>query len=252
MQDRNIIEVKDLSVRYHTYRSKRRTLRESAIRSILRRDQRVHVDALTDLTFEVARGQCLGVIGRNGAGKSTLCLILSRIMDPTAGTVDIRGNVSALLALGAGFQSDLAGSDNIELNCAFLGLTSREIRERCDTIVEFSGLGEAIGQPVRTYSAGMRARLAFSIAQSIQPEVLIIDELMGVGDEDFLRKSTARMKEVIDASQALIVVSHQMDTIRSLCDRVVWLENGKLRASGDVETVIEAYLTDSNAAAGPP
>ncbi len=243
MKSENIIEVRDLNVRYRTYRSKRRTLRESAIRSLLNRDERVVVHALKDVSFEVPRGQCLGVVGQNGAGKSTLCLVLSRIMDPTSGSVEVRGNVSALLTLGAGFQTDLTGADNIELNCAFLGLTPSEIRDQYESIVEFSGLGDAIGQPVRTYSNGMRARLAFSIAQSIQPEVLVIDELMGVGDEDFRTKSTARMKELIAASQALIVVSHNMDTVRSLCDRVVWLHHGELRAAGGVEEVVSEYVS---------
>ncbi len=246
MKSHNIIEVRDLSVCYRTYRSKRKTLRESAIRTLLKRDERVEVHALRNVSFEVAKGQCLGVVGRNGAGKSTLCLILSRIMDPTSGTIDVRGNVSALLSLGAGFQTDLTGADNIELNCAFLGLTPSEVREQFDSIVDFSGLEETVGQPVRTYSAGMRARLAFSIAQSIQPEVLVIDELMGVGDEDFKQKSTARMKELIAASQALIVVSHQMETIRSLCDRVVWLEKGELQANGEVDEVVERYLAAAN------
>lgn len=246
MKPHNIIEVRDLSVCYRTYRSKRKTLRESAIRTLLKRDERVEVHALRNVSFEVAKGQCLGVVGRNGAGKSTLCLILSRIMDPTSGTIDVRGNVSALLSLGAGFQTDLTGADNIELNCAFLGLTPSEVREQFDSIVDFSGLKETVGQPVRTYSAGMRARLAFSIAQSIQPEVLVIDELMGVGDEDFKQKSTARMKELIAASQALIVVSHQMETIRSLCDRVVWLEKGELQANGEVDDVVERYLAAAN------
>lgn len=246
MKPHNIIEVRDLSVCYRTYRSKRKTLRESAIRTLLKRDERVEVHALRNVSFEVAKGQCLGVVGRNGAGKSTLCLILSRIMDPTSGTIDVRGNVSALLSLGAGFQTDLTGADNIELNCAFLGLTPSEVREQFDSIVDFSGLKDTVGQPVRTYSAGMRARLAFSIAQSIQPEVLVIDELMGVGDEDFKQKSTARMKELIAASQALIVVSHQMETIRSLCDRVVWLEKGELQANGEVDDVVERYLAAAN------
>ncbi|MBI3178937.1 MAG: ABC transporter ATP-binding protein [Deltaproteobacteria bacterium] len=247
MTGSHIIAVEKLCVIYKTYRSKRRTLRESAIRSLLRRDERVEVRALRDVSFTVRQGESLGVVGRNGAGKSTLCMVLTRIMDPTSGQVDVRGTVSALLALGAGFQVDLAGSDNILLNGAFLGLTLDQIRAKYDDIVAFSGLGDAIRQPVRTYSSGMRARLAFSIAQSIQPEVLVIDELMGVGDEDFKKKSTARMKELMASSQALIVVSHEMATIRSLCSRVVWLEQGRLVAEGPAEEIVERYCSAATA-----
>ncbi len=242
MSSADIITVESLCVSYKTYRSKRRTLRESAIRTLLRRDERVVVRALHDVSFRVQQGESLGIVGRNGAGKSTLCLVLSHIMDPTSGRVDVKGTVSALLTLGAGFQLDLAGSDNILLNGAFLGLTVEQIRAKYDDIVAFSGLGDSIRQPVRTYSAGMRARLAFSIAQAMQPEILVIDELMGVGDQEFKKKSTARMKELIAASQALIVVSHEMETIRSLCSRVVWLEQGRLVAEGPADDMVARYL----------
>jgi ABC-type polysaccharide/polyol phosphate transport system ATPase subunit len=223
------------------YKSRRRSLREALFRSLLRRDELVDVWALRDVSFNLVQGGSLGVVGDNGAGKSTLCLLLSQIMAPTSGSVKVEGKVSALLTLGAGFQADLSGRDNIFLNGIYLGFSNQEIQERFDEIVEFSELGEFIDLPVRTYSSGMRARLAFSIAASIRPEILIIDELMGVGDRKFQQKSTARMKEMIAESQALVVVSHNMATIRELCSRAVWLDKGKLMAEGPTEEVVSQY-----------
>jgi len=241
MKDGNIIEARDIGMLYRVHKSRRHSLREALFRSLLGRDELVEVWALKNVSFEVGRGESLGIIGDNGAGKSTLCLLLSRIMDPTAGEVDVAGRVSALLTIGAGFQSDLTGRDNIFLNGVYMGFATDEIRSRFDEIVEFSELGEFIDMPVRTYSSGMRARLAFSIAASVRPEILIIDEVMGVGDRKFRKKSQARMKEIIGESKALVVVSHSMATIRDLCSRVVWLEKGKLAAQGPVDEIVAKY-----------
>lgn len=241
MNPENVIEVLDASMKYRVYKSRRRSVRESFFRTILRREERVDVLALHNISFDMKRGESLGIIGDNGAGKSTLCLLLSQIMAPTSGKVEISGKVSALLSIGVGFQADLTGRDNIFLNGIFLGYTRNEIRGRFEEIVEFSELKEVIDLPVRTYSSGMRARLAFSIAASIKPEILIIDEVMGVGDRNFTRKSTARMKEMISESKALVVVSHSMHTIRSLCSRVIWLDHGMLVANGPVEEVVSVY-----------
>jgi len=241
MSRENFIEVRDVSMRYRVPKSRRKSLRESVFRKLLRRDEIVDVWALKDISFDVGPGESLGVIGDNGAGKSTLCLLLSRIMAPTSGTVEVAGKVSALLTLGAGFQWDLTGRDNVFLAGIYLGFKMEEIREKFDEILEFSELGEFIDMPVRAYSAGMRARLAFSIAASIRPEILIIDELMGVGDIRFQEKSTARMKELIAESQVLVVVSHNMATIRSLCSRVIWLDQGRIVALGPAEEVVSKY-----------
>jgi len=237
----NVIEVRSASMHYIAYRSRRRSLREAVFRTALRKDERVDVWALRDVSFEVKRGESLGIIGDNGAGKSTLCLLLSKIMAPTSGSVEVDGRVSALLTLGAGFQTDLTGRDNMFLNGVYLGFTVEDMRAKMDEIIEFSELREFIDMPVRTYSSGMRMRLAFSIAASVKPEILIIDELMGVGDRKFQQKSKARMKELMGESKALVVVSHTMDTIRDLCSRAVWLEKGKLIAAGPVEEVIKNY-----------
>jgi ABC-type polysaccharide/polyol phosphate transport system ATPase subunit len=237
----NVIEVRDASMRYRVHKSRRRSLREAVFRSLLRRDEVIDIWALKEVSFDLERGGSLGIIGDNGAGKSTLCLLLSQIMAPTSGSVEVSGRVSALLTLGAGFQPDLTGLDNIFLNGIYLGFSKDEIQEKFDEIVGFSELGEFIDLPVRTYSSGMRARLAFSIAASIKPEILIIDELMGVGDRQFQQKSTARMKELIGESKALVVVSHAMGTVRELCSQTIWLDKGQIVASGPTEEVVSQY-----------
>jgi ABC-2 type transport system ATP-binding protein len=241
MNSENVIEVRNASMHYRVYKSRRRSFREALFRSLFRRDERIDVWALRDISFDVKRGESLGVIGDNGAGKTTLCLLISQIMEPTGGKVKVAGRVSALLTLGAGFQTDLSGRDNIFLNGIYLGYTRKEIQDRYQEILDFSELGEFIDLPVRTYSSGMRLRLAFSIAATIRPEILIIDELIGVGDRNFRKKSTSRMKEMIAESQALVVVSHSMSTIRALCSRVLWLDKGQLIANGPVEEVIGQY-----------
>jgi ABC-2 type transport system ATP-binding protein/lipopolysaccharide transport system ATP-binding protein len=241
MSDAAVIQVRSASVRYRTYKSRRRSLREAFFRSLLKRDERIDVWALKDVSFQVRQGEALGVIGANGAGKSTLCLLLSQIMAPTSGEVKVDGQVSALLTLGAGFQLDLTGRDNIFLSGIYMGHSMERMRALYREIVEFAGIEEAIDLPVRTYSSGMRARLAFSIAASIRPEILILDELMGVGDLKFQKKSTERMRELIAEAKALVVVSHSMATIRSLCTRAVWLDQGRLVAEGPTEEVVARY-----------
>jgi ABC-type polysaccharide/polyol phosphate transport system ATPase subunit len=241
MRPENIIEVQRVSLCYRAYRSRRRSLREALFRFLLRRDELVRTWALRDVSFSVRRGDSLGVIGANGSGKSTLCLILAQILRPTSGRVEVAGRVSALLTLGAGFQGELTGGDNIFINGVFLGLRLEEVKVRYQEIVDFSGLQEVIDMPLRTYSSGMRARLAFSIAAAVEPEILIVDELMGVGDRRFREKSTERMKEMVARSRALIVVSHSMDTIRSLCSHVILLSHGRLTAQGPAEEVIREY-----------
>lgn len=241
LDPQNVIELSSVSMRYVAFRSRRHTLREAVFRTTLQNDERVAVWALRDVSFTVKRGEGLGIIGPNGAGKSTLCLLLSKIMEPTSGTVRVDGQVSALLTLGVGFQGDLTGRDNIYLNGVYLGLTLDEIRARQDEIIAFAELADAIDMPVRTYSSGMRARLAFSIAQAVRPEILILDELMGVGDLAFQKKSTQRMKQLIAESKALVVVSHSMSDIRNLCSRAIWLERGRLVAEGPTEEVVSRY-----------
>jgi len=239
----NVIEAAGLSMLYRVPRSRRRSLREALFRSLLHRDEIMEVWALRDVSFELRRGESLGVVGDNGAGKSTLCLLLSQIMEPTHGRVEVAGRVSALLSLGAGFQPDLTGRDNIFLQGIYLGHSREAVESLLEDIVAFAELGDFIDVPVRTYSSGMRARLAFAIAASIQPEILILDELMGVGDQRFQKKSAARMRELIAESRALVVVSHSLATVRALCTRTLWLEKGRVLADGPTEEVLARYAS---------
>lgn len=208
--------------------------------------QRIGTDfwALRDVSFEVRRGEVLGIIGRNGAGKSTLLKLLSRITLPTEGTISMRGKVSSLLEVGTGFHPELTGRDNIYLNGAILGMRKTEVDAKLNDIIEFSGIEHHIDTPVKRYSSGMRVRLGFAVAAHLEPEVLIVDEVLSVGDADFQRKSMGKMKDSANSGRTVLFVSHNMTAMRSLCTRVIWLENGKVRMSGPTQEVVNAYLTN--------
>jgi lipopolysaccharide transport system ATP-binding protein len=194
-----------------------------------------------DLSFKVNEGDSLGIVGRNGAGKSTLLRLLAGIIAPNRGKVHRNGVSSALLALGAGFNHQLNGRINIVLNGMLLGFSKKYIEEKISEIVEFSELGIAIDDPVKTYSAGMRARLAFSVAIHMRPDVLLIDEALGVGDAGFLEKSGNALRERVSSKQTVVLVSHQAETIKVMCNRVIWIENGILQREGPATKVIEEY-----------
>lgn len=197
--------------------------------------------ALKDISFNVNQGEVVGIIGRNGAGKSTLLKIISGILRPTKGSVVRNGNIVPMLELGSGFDPDLTGAENIFLNGAILGYSKEFLKAKYDEIVEFSELGEFINMPIRNYSSGMMMRLAFSVATVVQPEILIVDEILAVGDESFQKKSKQRMVELMGGGTTVLFVSHDMQQIREMCNRVVWLEGGLVKMFGDTETVCNAY-----------
>lgn len=198
--------------------------------------------ALRDVSFEVNEGEVLGIIGRNGAGKTTILKILSRITEPTAGFAEIRGRVSSLLEVGTGFHPELTGRENVFLNGAILGMRKREIEQKFDAIVSFAEIEKFIDTPVKRYSSGMYVRLAFAVAAHLEPEVLLIDEVLAVGDAAFQKKCLGRMGEVAQGGRTVLFVSHNMGSIRSLCDRVIWIENGQIAANGNTDEVIKDYL----------
>lgn len=198
--------------------------------------------ALRGLSFEVKQGEVVGVIGRNGAGKSTLLKLMSRITSPTSGTIRIKGRVSSLLEVGTGFNPELTGRENIFLNGAILGLRKHEIEAKLEDIIAFSGIKHHIDSPVKRYSSGMRVRLGFAVAAHLEPEVLIIDEVLAVGDAEFQRKCLGKMKDVASSGRTILFVSHNMTSIRSLCTRVIWLQDGKVAMDGPAEEVVTAYL----------
>lgn len=206
-----------------------------------RRDYGRSFAALSDVSFELQKGKVLGVVGNNGAGKSTLLQLLCGTLSPTTGSVEVKGRIAALLELGAGFNPEFTGRENIFLNAAVLGLNNAEISRCFDAIVEFSGIGEFIDQPVKTYSSGMYVRLAFSIATAVEPEILVIDEALSVGDGAFARKSFDRIMQLREAGATILFCSHSMYHIEAICDQAIWLERGRVRMLGEPSVVTRAY-----------
>lgn len=206
------------------------------------KSERSYVRALNHLTFELKDGERLGLIGLNGAGKSTLLRVASGIYAPTSGKVERFGRVSPLLDFGTGFEMELTGRENIYLRSLILGSTVKEIRERRDEIGEFSGLGDFLDQPVRTYSAGMFVRLAFAIATSISPDILILDEVVGAGDAEFMERASERMRQMVQRGRSLILASHSITSLHEFCDRVILLDRGRMVMDGDTATVCDTYV----------
>ena len=199
--------------------------------------------ALRDLSFEVPEGQVVGIIGRNGAGKSTLLKILSRITHPTSGNVRVRGRVASLLEVGTGFHEELTGRENVYLNGSILGMKRREIDRHFDAIVEFSGLEQFIDTPIKRFSSGMRLRLGFAVAAHLDPDVLIVDEVLAVGDAGFQKKCIATMADLRSGGRTVLFVSHNMAAVENLCSRGIWIDKGQLRMDGGAKDVIKAYLS---------
>ena len=197
--------------------------------------------ALRDVSFTIDKGDVVGIIGRNGAGKSTILKIISGIIKPTQGTVVKHGEVVPMLELGSGFDYDLSGKENVFLNGAILGYTKEFLEEKYEDILNFSELGDFINMPIRNYSSGMLMRLAFSIATVVEPEILIVDEILSVGDEAFQRKSHARMMELMSGGTTVLFVSHSMQQIRDMCNKVVWIEGGYVKMAGPTQEVCDAY-----------
>ncbi|MBL8088450.1 MAG: ABC transporter ATP-binding protein [Chthonomonas sp.] len=198
---------------------------------------------LRDISFEVKRGECVAVIGSNGAGKSTTLSLIARVYKPTSGTIHVNGRVAPLLELGAGFHPDLTGAENILFNGVILGLTRAEVHGRMDAIIDFAGVREAIHAPVRTYSSGMLARLGFSIAVHVDAEILIVDEVLAVGDKDFEQKCYARIEEFRVAGGTIFFVSHNPDAVRRVANRVLWIQEGQIKMEGAPDAVLQAYLS---------
>ena len=238
---KTMIEVSDVTMRFRMNNDKILSLKEfvtTALRGKLRYQE---FTALEHVSFTVKKGETLGLIGRNGAGKSTMLKVISGILKPTEGNVTCHGNVVPMLELGSGFDMDLTGRENIFLNGAILGYSEEFLKEKYEEIVEFSELGQFIEVPIRNYSSGMLARLAFSIATVVQPEILIVDEILSVGDAQFQEKSKRRMMELMGGGTTVLFVSHSIEQIREMCKRVVWLEMGHIRLAGVAEEICDAY-----------
>ena len=236
-----MISLNNISVKYMISYDKITSMKEYIISSLKRKIKYEEFWALKNISFEVKKGEVLGIIGHNGAGKSTLLKVISGILKPTTGTVNVEGNIVPMLELGSGFDFDLTGRENIFLNGAILGYSKEFLEDKYDEIVEFSELGKFIDLPIRNYSSGMMMRLAFSVATVVNPEILIVDEILAVGDEDFQRKSRARMMELMSGGTTVLFVSHSLDQIREMCHRVVWIEHGEIQAIGAAQEICDLY-----------
>ena len=208
---------------------------------LVQRTARERFYALRGVSFAVEHGDSLAVVGSNGAGKSTMLNVATGLCSPSEGTVDVKGRVAALLELGSGFHPDLTGAENVRINAALMGLSRQEVRREFDDIVEFSGIGDFIDEPLRTYSSGMMMRLAFSVAVNADPEILIIDEVLGVGDQAFFAKCLDRVMEFRRRGKTILCVSHALSTLELLCNQAIWLDHGKLMQAGTVKQVVAAY-----------
>ena len=243
----SVIDVANLGIRYAIRYERARTLKEVVMNKLRGRGGATEFWALREVTFQVEKGEILGIVGPNGAGKSTLCLSLCQILHPDEGKIDVHGSVSTLLTLGTGFNKALSGRDNIYLNGAFLGFAKRQIDAMVDDIIDFAELGDFIDAPVKTYSSGMMARLGFAIAVRIEPEILIIYEVLGVGDETFKDKCQAKIQELIGQAKAILIVSHAARFIQKFATRVMWLHEGHVKMLGDPDEVVQSYMMWANA-----
>lgn len=237
--DEYAVEVQDLKLQY-------KCLRNVSIKKGLfsiKKNQTEVIEALKGISFRVRKGEILGVIGKNGSGKSTLVRVLAGIFEPDGGSVNMHGHTVSLMSIGVGFQKKLSGRENILLSGMLLGFRENEIRLKMDEIIAFSELGDFIDRPVKTYSSGMYSKLAFSITAILESEIMLIDEVLSVGDAKFKKKSLKKMKQLItDKDRTVIIVSHNNETLRELCDELLWLHEGEVRMQGSTEQVIEAYM----------
>lgn len=236
-----IIEVSHISMGFKMDMNKVSSLKEWVVTWLKGQSNYQTFWALKDVSFEVNKGEVVGIIGRNGSGKSTLLKIISGLFRPSEGGISVKGRIVPMLELGSGFDPELTGRENVFLNGAILGYTEAFLKEQFDDILEFSELGEFIDMPLKTYSSGMMMRLAFSVATIVQPEILIVDEILAVGDEAFQRKSRAKMLELMGGGTTVLYVSHSLDQIRELCNRVIWLDHGKVVMQGEASEVCDAY-----------
>jgi ABC-2 type transport system ATP-binding protein len=238
------IRLDNVGVRYRVPSERITHFKEYAIRWLQRRISQRDFWALKEINISIKQGETFGLIGPNGAGKSTTLKLIARVFRPTTGRVIVRGVVAPLLEFGAGFHPELTGRENIYLNGAVMGFTRKEMEAKFERIVDFAELGDFINVPVRTYSSGMKARLGFAVATDVDADILIIDEILSVGDEAFRRKSFERLEDFRRRGVTTLLVSHSMDTINKMCDRAAWLDHGQIKAIGESDQIVNAYLDD--------
>ena len=237
-----VIIFENISVRYRVPHERVSGIKEYIIRRVQRRIQHDEFWALQGVSFEVPRGEIFGIIGRNGAGKSTSLKLIARVLFPTQGRVYVKGALAPLLEIGAGFNAEMTGRENVFFNGAMLGHTRHEMEALVPSIIDFAEIGDFLDAPLRTYSSGMMARLGFSVATCVRPNILLVDEVLAVGDVRFQEKCVRRMRSYHEQGMTIVIVSHSMDTIHNFCQRALWLEGGKVKAIGDADEVASQYL----------
>jgi ABC-type polysaccharide/polyol phosphate transport system ATPase subunit len=237
------IELRGVSKRFYFYEHRTSSLREWFIRRVLRRPIHVRRAAfsLRDVNLRVDPGEAVALLGHNGSGKSTVLRLVAGVYRPTTGTLRTRGRITAVIELGAGFHPELTGAENIRLYGAVLGLTRRELAEQYEDIVEFAGMGDSLDTPIKYYSSGMEARLAFSVAVCLQPAILLLDEVLAVGDAEFRARCLARLRTFRELGGTLLLVSHELEQVRALCTRGVWLRDGRVMLDADIDSALAAY-----------
>ena len=240
-QDQNLaIVVKNMSKSFKIYYDKPNTLKERLL--FWKRNNTEIRPILTNVNLQIKKGETVALIGTNGSGKSTLLKLMTKIIYPNEGSIQTYGKLTSLLELGAGFHPDFTGRENIYFNASIFGLTKKEIDKRLDNIIEFSELGEFIDNPVRTYSSGMYMRLAFSVAINVDAEILLIDEILAVGDQHFQEKCFNKLHELKKSGKTIVIVTHDMNSVKNLCDRAIWIYEGKVKMDGPSNTVVDEYL----------
>lgn len=242
MQKDNAIEVNNITKSFKIYHDRGKSLKEILVTRGRNKSEKRQV--LNGISFTVRKGEAIGLIGKNGCGKSTTLKLLTKIIYPDTGSINMAGRVSSLIELGAGFHPDMSGRENIYLNASIFGLTRKEIDKKVDEIIKFSELEEFIENPVRTYSSGMYMRLAFSVAINVEADILLIDEILAVGDVSFQKKCFEKLKEIKDTGVTIVIVSHSLDQIERICDRTIWIESGIIKEEGLPSIVHKNYLNE--------
>ena len=238
----NVVNIQNVVVEYRRATTKSRSMKHATVEILKGKRKYQTFRALDGISFEINSGEILAIIGRNGSGKSTLLKVISRVIPPTDGRIIVKGHVEPMIELGVGFNPELSGRENIMLNAAIHGRNPKIVKERIGELVAWAGLDEVIDLPLRTYSSGMVARLGFAVATDINPDIVLVDEVLAVGDIDFMEKSRTRMEKIMGEGSTVVLVSHDLEIVRTLATRAIWMEHGKIRAEGDPNEVIEAYI----------
>lgn len=242
MKSTNVIEVRKMTKKFNVYSDKANTLKEKLL--FWRRGNKEERVVLKDINIDIKKGEAVALIGTNGSGKSTLLKLMTKIIYPTIGTAQTKGKLTSLLELGAGFHPDFSGRENIYFNASIFGLSKCEIDQRLEEIIAFSELEEFIDNPVRTYSSGMYMRLAFSVAINVDADILLIDEILAVGDQHFQDKCFKKLEELRDSSKTIVIVTHSLESVRKLCNRAIWIKDGVVALDGDTNKVVDKYLKE--------